>query len=376
VERLALLQGQVYSPRRYLGAATALVQYAIVGPDLLIFVVQRGRPVQVRTVPGLGAVAQVARLRRQLELNLASAISMRDQPRQLETLESHARALLQRLHGLLLQPVEDLVGDCRRLVIVPHGVLHGIPFAALHDGAQFLVERYEVVLAPSASAISFSRLPRARRPRSAASPYLVIAHSGDGLLPGALAEGETVARLFGGTRLFEAEATVANVRAHVRDADVVHMAAHGHARPDAPLFSHVRLADGQLTALDCLELELDCELVTLSACETGHAVVAAGDEPIGLTRSLLYAGARSVIQSLWRVDDDATRRLMSDMYRRLWQGAGRAEALRAAQRAFLSSSAHNDGASPRRAHPAFWASFSLVGDWAPIYRAVAAGRGR
>jgi CHAT domain-containing protein len=365
VDRLALLQGQVYSPRRYLGAATALVQYALVGEDLLIFVVRRGRPVEVRQVPGSAAVTQVGRLRRQLELNLAAAVSTRDQPRHLEALESHARVLLQRLHALLIQPVDDLVSDCRRLVIVPQGVLHGIPFTALHDGAQFLVERREVVLAPSASAISFCRQPRTRSTECGGSQYLVIAHGGAGLLPGALAEGETVARLFEGKRLFEAEATVANVRQHVRRAEVVHVAAHGHARPDAPLFSHLRLADGQLTALDCLDLELDCELVTLSACETGHAVVAAGDEPIGLTRSLLYAGARSVIQSLWRVDDEATRRLMSDMYARLRAGAGRAEALRAAQRAFLSST-NADSAGPRRAHPAFWASFSLVGDWAPL----------
>jgi CHAT domain-containing protein len=366
VERLALLQGRVYSPRRYLGSTTALVQYAVVGEDLLIFVVRRGRPVEVRTAPGAAAATQVARVRRQLELNLAAAVSMRDQPRHLEALESHARVLLQRLYGLLLQPVDDLVGGCRRLVIVPQGVLHGIPFAAVHDGAQFLVERCEVVLAPSASAVSFCRQPRARRTESPGSPYLVIAHGGDGLLPGALEEGETVANLFGASRLFEAEATVANVRQHVRGAEVVHVAAHGHARPDAPLFSHLRLADGQLTALDCLDLELDCELVTLSACETGHAVVAAGDEPIGLTRSLLYAGARSVIQSLWRVDDDATRRLMSDMYARLRSGAGRAEALRAAQRAFLTPNANADGGSARRSHPAFWASFGLVGDWAPL----------
>jgi len=366
VERLALLQGQVYSPRRYLGTATALVQYAFVGQDLLIFVVQRGHPVEVRTVPGSTTATRVGRLRRQLELNLAAAVSMRDQPRHLEAFEAHARVLLQRLHELLIKPVDDLVGDCRRLVIVPQGVLHGIPFAALHDGARFLVERCEVVLAPSASAVSFCRQPRARRTAPAASSqYLVIAHSGDGLLPGALAEGETVARLFGGTHLFESDATVASVRQHVRDADVVHVAAHGHARPDAPLFSHLRLADGQLTALDCLDLDLNCELVTLSGCETGHAVVAAGDEPIGLTRSLLYAGARSVIQSLWRVDDDATRRLMSDMYARLRSGAGRAQALRAAQRAFLTDTT-DGGTAPRRAHPAFWASFSLVGDWAPL----------
>jgi CHAT domain-containing protein/tetratricopeptide (TPR) repeat protein len=367
VERLALLQGKVYSPRRHLGTATALVQYAVIGEDLLIFVMRRAGPVQVRQVPGVAAVTRIGRLRRQLELNLAAALNTRHQPRQLETLEAHARILSQRLYALLIQPVDDLIGNCRRLVIVPQGVLHGIPFAALHDGTQFLVERREVVLAPSASAISFCRQPRMRRTPSDAGAFVVIAHSGEGLLPGALAEGEAVAELFGGVNLFEAAATVASVREHVRTAEVVHVAAHGQARPDAPLFSHLRLADGQLTALDCLDLELECELVTLSACETGHAVVAAGDEPIGLTRSLLYAGARSVIQSLWRVDDEATRQLMSDMYVRLRDGAGRAAALRAAQRVFLTNT---DG----HAHPAFWASFSLVGNWAPL--PALSGRGR
>lgn len=363
VERLALLQGRVYSPRRHLGLATALIQYAVVGTDLIIFVMRRGQPVQARMAPGPAATLQVARLRRQLELNLAAAIAMRDQPHHLGALESQARTLLQRLHALLIQPVDDLIGAYRRVVIVPQGVLHGIPFAALHDGVDYLIERREVVLAPSASAITFSRRPRACRSDRPRGSCLTIAHSGEGLLPGALAEGETVAELFRGTRLFEAAATVANVRQNMSRADVIHVAAHGHARPDAPLFSHLRLADGQLTALDCLDLELDCELVTLSACETGHAVVAAGDEPIGLTRSLLYAGARSVIQSLWRVDDEATRLLMSDLYARLRRGAGRAEALRAAQRGFLVDA---EGVSPRRTHPAFWASFALVGDWAPL----------
>jgi CHAT domain-containing protein len=112
-----------------------------------------------------------------------------------------------------------------------------------------------------------------------------------------------------------------------------------------------------LTALDCLDLELECELVTLSACDSGHAVVAAGDEPIGLTRSLLYAGARSVLQSLWRVDDAATERLMARIYAQLGQGLGRAAALRRAQCEFLTTP---------QAHPAFWAGFTLVGDWSPL----------
>jgi CHAT domain-containing protein len=260
--------------------------------------------------------------------------------------------------------VEDLIAGSQRLIVVPHGLLHGIPFAALYDGSTYLVERFELVLAASASAVSFARQRRVRNPRcQAGRRSVVIGNSSDGLLPGALAEAQEVATLFDATRLFEADATVDTLKKHIQRAMLVHIAAHGHSRPDAPLFSHLRLADGQLTALDCLGLDLDCELVTLSACETGRAAVAAGDEPIGLTRSLLYAGARSVIQSLWRVDDDATRQLMSDMYHRLRDGAGRAQALREAQRAFL-----RDDAPPGRAHPAFWAAFALVGDWGPLPR--------
>jgi CHAT domain-containing protein len=288
------------------------------------------------------------------ELNVRTVTSGRRGPE----LEHQARALLEKLYALLLRPVEDLIAPYRRLVVIPHGVLHGVPFAALHDGARYLIERVELALSPSATAMTFCRR---KRVNAVADRTVVVAHSADGRLPGALAEGEAIADLFGATRLFEADARVQNVREQVNGAAVLHVAAHGQSRRDAPLFSHLRLDDGQLTALDCLDLSLDCELVTLSACETSHAVVAAGDEPIGLTRSLLYAGARSVIQSLWRVDDRATLQLMSDLYRYLRNGAGRAEALRQAQLACLRQSSTSGSG-----HPAFWAAFGLVGDWRPL----------
>jgi CHAT domain-containing protein/tetratricopeptide (TPR) repeat protein len=353
VDQLAELQGKVRLPLRYLGADTALVQYAIVEDDLLIFVLRRGKPVVVRSAAAGGAL-QVVRLLRMFDLNLRTVMSGRRLPQ----LEQQAKALLERLHALLIGPIRDLIAPYRRLVVVPQGALHGVPFAALYDGAQYAIERFELVLAPSATAIAFCRR---KRVRTAGDRALVIAHSADGRLPGAVAEGETIADVFHAKRLFEAEASIENVREHLAGASLVHIAAHGRSRKDAPLFSHLRLADGQLTALDCLDLPLDCELVTLSACETSHGSVAAGDEPIGLTRSLLYAGARSVIQSLWRVDDDATRHLMSDLYQRLRNGAGRAEALRAAQLECLA-----EQSSSWRAHPAFWAAFGVVGDWRPL----------
>lgn len=353
IQQLEALQGKLHSPVRYLGRGTALVQYQIMGDEITVFVLRSGRPVEARSTPA-GAGRDVVRLLRLLELNIRTVNSGHRSP----ALAQQAKGLLQRLYARLVKPVEDLFDGCQKLVVVPHGVLHGIPFSALHDGERYMIERFELALAPSSTAIA---LYRRKRSGARAGKALVIAHSAEGNLPGALVEADIVANLLQATRLSESEATLDNLRDQVKDARLIHIAAHGHSRPDAPLFSHIRLADGQLMAIDCLDLQLDCDLVTLSACETGHAVVAAGDEPIGLTRSLLYAGARSVIQSLWRVDDHATLRLMTDIYQRLCAGASRSEALRAAQNAFL-----NDPIMLEHAHPAFWAAFELIGDWRPL----------
>jgi CHAT domain-containing protein len=125
------------------------------------------------------------------------------------------------------------------------------------------------------------------------------------------------------------------------------------------LFSYVLLQDGQLTALECLNLDLDCALVTLAACESGRGILAPGDEPIGLSRALLYAGARSVLQTLWQVEDRHTHGLMVDIYRGLHAGLGRGAAVSAAQRTLLD---RGDGET----HPYFWAALVLVGDWRPL----------
>ncbi len=95
----------------------------------------------------------------------------------------------------------------------------------------------------------------------------------------------------------------------------MHLAAHGEARLDNPTFAHLQLADGQLTTADVFNLALDGALVTLSACETGRSVVTGGDELIGLARGFLYAGAATLVQSLWRVEDGSTARLMERFYR-------------------------------------------------------------
>jgi len=138
---------------------------------------------------------------------------------------------------------------------------------------------------------------------------------------------------------------------------VIHIATHGQSRLDAPNFSYVRLADGQLNAIDAFSLDLrGCELVTLSGCETGLSLSGGGDEQLGLGRAFLAAGATSLVMSLWPVEDNATNELMQLFYESLLKGENKVEALRAAQCSLLSRTGST------YTHPYFWAAFRLVGD--------------
>jgi CHAT domain-containing protein len=136
---------------------------------------------------------------------------------------------------------------------------------------------------------------------------------------------------------------------------MLHFATHGKFNSDAPLASGLYLAkgneaDGVLTVGDLYSLRFDADLVTLSACETGLGKVANGDDVIGLTRGFLYAGARSIVASLWEVDDAATEQLMLSFYRNL-EGHDKREALRLAQ---IETRANFP-------QPMYWAAFQIVG---------------
>lgn len=131
----------------------------------------------------------------------------------------------------------------------------------------------------------------------------------------------------------------------------IHLATHARFREDNPLFSGLQFADGWLLARDLYDLALECDLATLSACDTGVACVEPGDELFGLIRGFLAAGARSVAASLWPADDAATAEAMTRFYALLSEGQSKASALRAAQRATRE----------RYPHPYHWAAFVLVG---------------
>jgi CHAT domain-containing protein/tetratricopeptide (TPR) repeat protein len=332
--------------QRSLGSDTALVEYTSLGGELLAFVVT-GEKIEV--VRGLADERAVAEALGQFRFQVGSlrygSARMRSH---LSALEGRARQHLRTLYDLLLRRVEPLLGE-RRLVVVPHRALHYVPFHALDDGDSYVVERREVSYAPSASVLGYC-LARPERPFERA----LLMGVADEQTPRVRDEIDALAPLFPeATALLDARATVGALRERAPSADLLHLACHGQFRPDSPLFSSLRLGDGWLTVRDAYTLDVGASLVTLSACETGVSAVAPGDELLGLVRGFFYAGAPSLVLSLWTVDDEATAELMKDFYTSLRAGARPAAALRAAQLRQMQ----------QRPHPFFWSPFVLTGRW-------------
>ncbi len=279
-------------------------------------------------------------------------------------LQENGLGLLQRLYDLLLRPVSSALNAYEHLIIVPYGMLHYLPFHCLFDGVQFLIERFNVSYLPSAALLDICR-QRGQRIHARGvrlQDALVLGLSDGGRLAFAAQEAETVAKQLGVSCMLNEAATTAllwNAGAH---SPIIHIAAHGLFRLDAPNFSHIKLADRQLSAIEVFNLDLSsCSLVTLSACETGRAVIGGIDEVIGLGRGFLYAGAASLLPTLWKVDDASSAELMGMFYSALLRDSTKVVALASAQRAFLAQ-AHASNRS-YRIHPYFWAAFHLIGDY-------------
>lgn len=291
----------------------------------------------------------------------------------------------------LLAPVAESIAGAERLLILADGPLHSLPFAALVDPATPEGERYLVESMPihrAASATVFALAKNERRvgravqlvafgdPRypdavADAEPALRAA-SGKGLalrpLPASRREVEGLAALFPGAARFYvgAEATEDRAKGVDRATTHLHIAAHGLLDDRFPLESALAFTipqhrlDGQdnglLQAWEIFEqVRIDADLVTLSACDSGRGKVLGGEGLLGLTRAFHYAGARSVLASLWSIGDVSTGELMKRFYGYLQAGKSKAEALRDAQLDLLHRS--------RYTHPFHWAAFELVGDW-------------
>jgi CHAT domain-containing protein len=244
----------------------------------------------------------------------------------------------------LLGPVQSLLDDHDRVLVMPFGAMHLLPFHALPLHGRPLGASHVVSQLPAASLIP--RLAGRPRPRRDGSVLVVGDPATDPArhlrrLPGAHLEAVTVARVLGAEPLTGAAADEPSVRAALATrSPVVHLATHGLLDDDAPYLSSLALSGGdELTVAELLGLGLDTDVAILSACDSGRGTVTLGGDVVGLARGLLAAGARHSVVSLWPVDDQVGCLTMAAFAERLAAGDTVAEALAKAQRTVRAASA-------------------------------------
>lgn len=356
--------------RQALDDRTVLLSYSITETHSTLFVVQprtASTGLSVYTLPvGEKALSEKVKEYRSL---LADR-----RPSGRIALDRRAREL----YDLLIKPAEPQIAQYTRVLLVPDGPLHVLPFAALRRSqTQYLIEWKPLHTIVSASL--YHELAKTRNePRH---PLFQLAAFGDPLypepvpgrldlprLPFSREEVTAIAALYPDrSRVFlGAQATEENAKSAAPLARYLHFAAHAVVDERFPLNSGLAFSppqkplpgreNGLLQAWEIFEqLRIEADLVVLSACQTGLGKEIRGEGLIGLTRALQYAGARSIIASLWNVDDLKTSELMKALYQQLERGKSKDQALRAAQLSLL--------ASRSASHPFYWAAFSLIGDW-------------
>ncbi len=391
--------------REALDPGTVMLSYSVGKEQTHLFIVTPGRELQVETL-------EVGR--QALERDVDRFRQLLDQTRAGSDLGAEGLGWFsRRLYNLLIEPAEKWIAAGERIMFVPDGPLHLLPFAALirKDG------RYLVEWKPLSTVLSgtvFAELKKQRRDALAGSEpssQQWVAF-GDPWFPPRLTQGrpeeigelrlrsfstraqlrwkrlpqsrrevEEIAALFpaGQRRTYvDRDASEERAKAVGKNVRIVHFATHGYVDNGSPFDSGLVLSipeelaeghdNGLLQVWEIFEsVRLDADLVVLSACETGIGQIRGGEGIIGLTRAFQYAGARSVLASLWRVEDEATAELMQRFYRHLRAGKAKDEALRAAQlelirRPLRVPDGRGGWTERNAAAPYFWAALQLFGD--------------
>jgi CHAT domain-containing protein/Tfp pilus assembly protein PilF len=315
------------------------------------------------------------------------------------------------LYDLLIRPADPLIASSRRVLISPDGPLDVLPFAALlrkgTPGKKGESDRYLIEWKPIHTIVSatlYAEINKARRTNSATSSFHVVAFgdpkypaapnansvppAGSGAssplprgvafepLPYTRAEIQDIAKLYPqqASLYLGPDATEERAKSIGKDVRYIHFAVHGLLDEHFPLNSALvftipeKQVEGQdngfLQAWEIFEqVHIDADLVTLSACETALGKEMRGEGLIGLTRAFQYAGAHSVLASLWSVSDESTAELMKRFYAHLKAGKSKDEALRAAQMALIRTNSKSASSPSEMSHPFHWAAFQLTGDW-------------
>ena len=387
---------------------TVLLEYSVASEASTLWVITKDE-IHGHTLPGVGGLSILEDYLRTLRGPLFGA----------EEVSQHL-ALGWKLYRTLLGPAEPWIRSMKHLIIAPDGPLYYLPFEALiipgsldgQDGAKppgeipYLVKSFRITYVPSASVLVTQR--RARETQQPRGQLPLVAFGDpiyDDVEPIAktnIPAEDAVQRSLRGSQLRPLEFSAEEVRriariwgvplesphinlghratlARVRELDlsryrVLHFATHGLAGDEIgwttqPALVLSQVGDGKdhlglLQLGDILNLRLQADLVVLSACNTGLGKLREGEGIVGLTRAFMYAGASSVVVSLWRVEDQSTSLLMERFYKRLKQGQGKAEALRQAKLELMQETIELKATGMREqlASPFYWAPFILVGE--------------
>ena len=263
----------------------------------------------------------------------------------------------QKVYDLLIRPMAADLARAKpsTLVFINDGVLRNVPMAALHDGKQFLVEKYAIAATLGLN-LTASKKPAQQKPKA-----LIFGLSVEippfAPLPNVKAEAQGIQKIVGGERFLDNDFTLANLQKQIHTVGypIVHLATHGKFGTD-PSSTFLQVFDRRVSLIE-LEVVLrqskqPIELLTLSACQT-----AAGDDrsTLGIAGMALRAGVQSTLASLWFVNDADTVPLIESFYTQMRQpGTSKAEALRQAQLKVIADA---------NGHPAIWSPFVLVGNW-------------
>jgi CHAT domain-containing protein len=285
----------------------------------------------------------------------------------------------QSLYQKLLQPLEKQ-GLPKNLVIVPGGILGFLPFDALlyekpavacaFQKYPYLVRRHNISYNYSSTLFKELLQPDTRQ---ATKGFAAFAPSfpdnngsGFGALQFNIPGAEEIAALTDGDLFQRDEATAVAFRRQAGDYGLLYLSTHAKANTDEGDFSFIVLAHEKggydtLFVKDIYNLPLAADLVFLGACETGSGEWYNGEGIISLARSFLYAGARSIVTTLWSVNDQSNKSLTTSFFHRLWEGAPKDEALRFAKLDQLENAPQD-----LYAHPVYWAAYTPIGNMSPV----------
>ena len=266
------------------------------------------------------------------------------------------KTISRKLYADLISPAEGILKDKRRIIISPYKTLHYIPFHALLDSEGVpLVQRYPLVYSPSLSAFLIGKTRASGVGDRAVAFSIGNVKSGNfSPLPNTKEEVKAISGILNDCKVIqEKDFTSRCVSEYMNGRDIVHFATHGDLNPDSPKESGLITSDGKLVIDDILRLKMRARLVVLSACSTNLGRLFPGEDQVGITRAFMYAGAPSIVSSLWSVSDESTAKLMTCFYANLAKKMDKDEALRQAELTLMKE----------YPEPVHWAPFILTGDW-------------